>query len=129
MAVIRHETIRRTSSDIRPAHDNNNSGPKSHYIIHKVASALHRAKFSIKLRMSFGAELIGFSLAFGTNDVVTGERSIVVTPEQFVRVTQRRTNASTFTDELARYSSSIYVLTTSYYLRLRVYTSWIFFET
>lgn len=39
--------------------------------------------------MSFGAELIGFSLALGTNDgVVTGERSIVVSGEQFVRVTQ-----------------------------------------
>ncbi|KOB78910.1 Uncharacterized protein OBRU01_01494 [Operophtera brumata] len=27
--------------------------------------------------MSFGAELIGFSLAFGTDDIVTGKRSIV----------------------------------------------------
>lgn len=52
-------------------------------------AALHRTKFSIKLQMSFGAELIGFSLALGTNDVVvTGKRSIVVLGGQFVRVTQ-----------------------------------------
>lgn len=39
--------------------------------------------------MSFRVELIGFSLALGTDDIVTGNRSIVVSTEQFVRVTQR----------------------------------------
>lgn len=42
--------------------------------------------------MSFEAELIGFSLALGTNDVVTGKQSIVVSLEQFVRVTQLGTS-------------------------------------
>lgn len=46
--------------------------------------------------MSFGAELIGFSLALGTNDVVvTGKRSIVVPTGQFVRVNQPRTSRIT----------------------------------
>lgn len=39
--------------------------------------------------MSFGVELIGFSLALGTDDIVTGDRSIVVPMGQFVRVSHR----------------------------------------
>lgn len=44
--------------------------------------------------MSFRVELIGISLALGTNDIVTGKRSIVVpTPTgQFVDVTHRETS-------------------------------------
>ena len=49
---------------------------------------LHRVKFSIKLQMSFEAELIEFSLELGTNDVVTRDRCVVVSPELFVRVTE-----------------------------------------
>lgn len=58
-----------------------------------AAISLHHSplEVSIKLRMSFRVELIGISLALGTNDIVTGKRSIVVpTPtNQFVDVTHR----------------------------------------
>lgn len=57
--------------------------------------------------MSFEAELIGFSLALGTNDVVSGERSIVLTLEQFVRVAQSQLHTSTYTDVGCRYYPNI----------------------
>lgn len=58
--------------------------------------------------MSFEAELIGFSLALGTNDVVSGERSIVLTLEQFVRVAQSQLHTSTYTDVRCNYPNIRY---------------------
>lgn len=61
-------------------------------------------KFSIKLRMSFGAELIGFSLALGTNDVVTGKRSIVVvSPRNLYASLRRELHTSTWIDVQTTY--------------------------
>lgn len=75
MTVINRETILGSSLGIRYAYDNNKSVQN---FITSFTKSRPPSKFSIKLRMSFGAELIGFSLALGTNDVVvTDKRSIV----------------------------------------------------
>lgn len=85
--VINRETICGDSFVIRYAYDNNKSGRNL------ITSFTVPLEFSIKLLMSFRVELIGFSLALGTDDIVTGNRSIVVPTGQFVRVTQRHPSA------------------------------------
>lgn len=88
MAVISRETIR-GAHWVFGMHMTITSLGKISLYHSQSRVRLSSAKFSIKLQMSFGAELIGFSL--GTNDVVvTGERSTVAFNGQFIRVSQSR---------------------------------------
>lgn len=77
MTVINRETILGSSLGIRYAYDNNKSVQN---FITSFTKSRPPSKFSIKLRMSFGAELIGFSLALGTNDVVVTDKRSIVAP-------------------------------------------------
>lgn len=65
-------------------------------------------------------ELIGFSLALETNDIVTGKRSIVVPTSQFVRVTHRQTSRIRFAIRPVRPAFTNYTSCPSLFRRIEL---------